>query len=276
MGKLACLDRKRFMDLCRKELVEHWRTYILRLLLMYGVMSVLLLWNGYFVYESYAYALPHDADVCRFGLLAMVWFLFIFGAFSASYMMEGMKSKTGRIAVLMTPATNFEKYFSRWLIAVVVFLVVFLLAFRLADYTRVLVYTLAYPEINMIAPVDLGCLVGANSAHFTLTHSVGGFVCLFLSYLFFQSCFVLGSVVWSKNALVKTFVTGGLIILIYFLIFWGMTELFFSGIDHVTYKKDLAQDTVFMILSSVFGVGTLLNWVLGYYRFKESEVIHRL
>lgn len=276
MGKLACLDRKRFMDLCRKELVEHWRTYLLRLLLMYGVMSVILLWNGYFVYESYAYALPHDGDVCRFGLLGMVWFLFVFGSFSASYMMEGMKSKTGRIAVLMMPATNFEKYFSRWLIAVVVFFVVFLLAFRLADYTRVLVYTLAYPDINTIRPINLGYLIGPSSEHYVLADSGAGFVSLFLGYLFFQSCFVLGSTVWPKNALVKTFVTGGLIMLIYFLVFWGLIELFFSGIDHTTYKVEWSQDTALMIFSSVLGVATLLNWVLGYYRFKESEVIHRL
>ena len=31
----------RFMNLCRKEMVEGWRSNVLRMVLMYGVMAVL-------------------------------------------------------------------------------------------------------------------------------------------------------------------------------------------------------------------------------------------
>ena len=63
----------------------------------------------------------------------------------------------------MTPATPFEKFFSRWLVSTVVLLVVFFITFELADYTRVLVYSLIYPDVKeVILPVNLGYLVGSG------------------------------------------------------------------------------------------------------------------
>ena len=41
----------RFMNLCRKEMVESWRSNVLRMVLMYGVMAVVLVWNGYTQYN---------------------------------------------------------------------------------------------------------------------------------------------------------------------------------------------------------------------------------
>ena len=32
----------RFMNLCRKEMVENWRSNVLRMVLMYGVMAVVM------------------------------------------------------------------------------------------------------------------------------------------------------------------------------------------------------------------------------------------
>lgn len=61
-----------------------------------------------------------------------------------------MKSKTSRTVVLMTPATMFEKFFARWLVATCGFILVFLIAFKLADLTRVVFYLLAYPELHVV------------------------------------------------------------------------------------------------------------------------------
>ena len=42
----------RFMNLCRKEMVENWKSNVLRMVLMYGVMAVVMVWNGYFRYRG--------------------------------------------------------------------------------------------------------------------------------------------------------------------------------------------------------------------------------
>ena len=155
-------------NLCRKEMVESWKSNVLRIVLLYGVMTVVLVWNGYFAYrtqDSVRFLERHmEADPAwGFILIAFLWFLFGFGCLSGSLTMEKMKSKTNRLSVLMTPATPFEKFFSRWLVSTVVLLVVFFITFELADYTRVLVYSLIYPDVKeVILPVNLGDLVGSG------------------------------------------------------------------------------------------------------------------
>ena len=99
--------------------------------------------------------------IWNFELGAFVWALVIMGLLSASFIMERMKTKTNRIAMLMIPATMFEKFFSRWLVFTFGFLIVFLIAFKLADWTRVTVYMISYPELKgIIASTPLSHLVG--------------------------------------------------------------------------------------------------------------------
>lgn len=144
------------MNLCRKEMIENWKSNLLRVALMYGAMAAIMIWNGYLSYRA-----SQDSDITwSFNLMIFIWGLWVFGCLSASFTMERMKSKTGRLSVLMTPATSFEKFFSRWLVFTVVFLIVFLITYKLADYTKILVYSLAYPENDAIAVTPLShCLV---------------------------------------------------------------------------------------------------------------------
>lgn len=45
-------SQTRFVNLCRKEMVENWKSNLLRVALMYGAMAVIMLWSGYFFYSS--------------------------------------------------------------------------------------------------------------------------------------------------------------------------------------------------------------------------------
>ena len=87
----------RFINLCRKEMVENWRSNVLRMVLMYGVMAVVMVWNGYFKYRYHntAYFIRHaNADPAwEFILISFLCFLFAFGCLSASLLMEKMKNK---------------------------------------------------------------------------------------------------------------------------------------------------------------------------------------
>ena len=114
MIKDTFFSMPRFMNLCRKDMVENWRSNVLRIVLMYGVMALIMIWNGYFQYRGGGYG---DTDPAwRFLLPLLMWGLWTFGCLSASFTMEKMKTKTSRLSVLMTPATPFEKYISRWLV----------------------------------------------------------------------------------------------------------------------------------------------------------------
>ena len=266
----------RFMNLCRKEMVENWRSNVLRMVLMYGVMAVVLVWNGYFEYRG---TYSHERDpMWIFLLIAFIWGLWGFGCLSASFTMEKMKSKTSRTSMLMVPATPFEKFFSRWLVSTVVLLVVFFITFELADYTRVLVYSLIYPDVKeVILPVNLGDLVGSGKRWY-LFHKTYELTLVLSIYCFVQSLFVLGSSVWPKNSFLKTFVSVTIIVLIYVLVGMLVGDMLFSGSskDYGYIFSSITKEQVTVMVTVGFMLFAFVNWTLAYFRFKESEIIQRM
>ncbi|MDE6819768.1 MAG: hypothetical protein K2P55_11990 [Bacteroides acidifaciens] len=265
----------RFMNLCRKEMVESWKSNVLRIVLLYGVMAVAMVCNGYFEYHGQKSSID---TTWPFLLATFVWVLWGFGCLSASFTMEKMKTKTGRISTLMTPVTSFEKFFSRWLICTVVFLVVFLITYKLADYTRVMVYSLAYPEKDFIAPVDLSHLVGKGKYYYTLCRTGWEFGALIAAYFFVQSLFILGSTIWSKNSFLKTFASVTVIVLGYFGVGVFMSKMLLERGVYYSFGDDVAmsEETMRGLLIAICIFLTLFNWTLAYFRFKESEIINRM
>ena len=267
----------RFMNLCRKEMVENWRSNVLRMVLMYGVMAVVMVWNGYFRYRgTYNY---QEDPAWIFLLVTFIWALWGFGCLSASFTMEKMKTKTSRTSMLMVPATPFEKFFSRWFVFTVVFLVIFLISYKLADYTRFIIYSLAYPEEkDFIIPVDLSHLVGERKTYYTLCRTGLQFGALLSAYFFVQSLFVLGSSIWPKNSFLKTFASGTVIAIVYFLLAVFMSKMFLENGNYYSENvfTGMSEDTAMSIMIVVGIFFTLMNWTLAYFRFKESEIVNRM
>lgn len=276
MIKDTFFSAPRFMNLCRKEMVENWKSNILRMVLLYGIMTVVMIWNGCFVYDRSYNNVESNDQMWMFLLLVFVWSLWGFGCLSASFTMEKMKSKASRLSVLMTPATPFEKYFSRWLISTVVYLVVFLIAYKLADYTRVLIFSITYPDNVSITPVDLLHTVGKRD-HYVLVEDNWAIVALIASYLFTQSCFVLGSSIWPKNSFLKTFAAGVIITIVYASLTGIIIKSFLINNMRNPFETEfVSRDAGFGLMTAVFMLFALLNWVLAYFRFKESEIINRM
>ena len=268
----------RFMNLCRKEMVENWRSNVLRMLLMYGVMAVVMVWNGYFEYR-YWHSGQIEDPAWTFLLVVFIWSLWGFGCLSASFTMEKMKTKTSRTSMLMVPATPFEKFFSRWFVFTVVFLVIFLISYKLADYTRFIIYSLAYPEEkDFIIPVDLSHLVGERKTYYTLCRTGLQFGALLSAYFFVQSLFVLGSSIWPKNSFLKTFASGTVIAIVYFLLAVFMSKMFLENGNYYSENvfTGMSEDTAMSIMIVVGIFFTLMNWTLAYLRFKESEIVNRM
>ena len=268
----------RFMNLCRKEMVENWRSNVLRMVLMYGVMAVVMVWNGYFEYR-YWHSGQIEDPAWTFLLVVFICSLWGFGCLSASFTMEKMKTKTSRTSMLMVPATPFEKFFSRWFVFTVVFLVIFLISYKLADYTRFIIYSLAYPEEkDFIIPVDLSHLVGERKTYYTLCRTGLQFGALLSAYFFVQSLFVLGSSIWPKNSFLKTFASGTVIAIVYFLLAVFMSKMFLENGNYYSENvfTGMSEDTAMSIMIVVGIFFTLMNWTLAYLRFKESEIVNRM
>ena len=100
----------RFGKLLHKEVSENWKLYMLRTLMIYGVLTIALIWAGYFEYKSYNPLFSFDdANVHVTTLITWMWVWWGFTCLGASFAFESMKSKTRRITNLMVPATTFQK-----------------------------------------------------------------------------------------------------------------------------------------------------------------------
>ena len=92
--------------MCRRELLEPWKTHLLRFVACYAVLAVILVGYGMETYNHLSPGTPLE-----YSHALMQFFMVIFyamGMLFASSFMERMKTKTGRIAFLITPASAFE------------------------------------------------------------------------------------------------------------------------------------------------------------------------
>jgi len=278
MIKNNFISFKRLTLLYKKDFIENWKTMLLRFVMLYAIMAIIFTFMGLSELESRT---KHNFSPWYGGIYYLRPAIFLFWGFGclfASLMMEKMKNKTKRIAYLMTPATNFEKFFSRFLPVVIVFIIAFFLAFKLADYTRIAILSMRYPEFNITAINISQGLCSQNLD--SMTHNWMELTALFSIYLFFQSLFILGSTLWYKNPFIKTLATGIVITLLFYAVdallvnsLFNESQLFSAG-DYCgeIIEKWITRRNLILFFSFL----TLFNWVISYFRFKDSEIINRL
>lgn len=263
----------RFANYFKKVLVEDRKRLLQRIITVFGLLVVFGAIISDSCYQHYMEALKigivrSEIDPAIDGLMPLFVFgLFIGCALSASFIMEPMSSKTSRIYALMLPATSFEKYFVRWFIYTIGYLVVYYLLFLLVDVMRVCVFSVIYPEIDIITFINPYAEIVALRDEVPL-----GFVVSL--YLLLQSIFVLGSSLWPKYAFLKTFTAYTILGMAFSAFFAGIMNLFNRpGNSYI--MPELSDDTLFLIATCGVMMVTLFFWWLAYKRFKEMEVVNR-
>ena len=263
----------RFANYFKKVSVEDRKRLLQRIITVFGLLVVFGAIISDSCYQHYMEALKigivrSEIDPAIDGLMPLFVFgLFIGCALSASFIMEPMSSKTSRIYALMLPATSFEKYFVRWFIYTIGYLVVYYFLFLLVDVMRVCVFSVVYPEIDIITFLNPYAEIVALRDDAPL-----GFIVSL--YLLLQSIFVLGSSLWPKYAFLKTFTAYTILGMAFSAFFAGLMNLFDrSGNSYI--MPELSDDTLFLIATCGILLVTLFFWWLAYKRFKEMEVVNR-
>lgn len=252
----------RFLDYCQKDLVENWRKNMLRLVAMYGALTVFFIWAGH-IWRRPGFS--SELWQNEFGVGCFM--IFAMGTLSASFVMEFMKDKRCRLSALMLPATVFEKYLSRWFLYTFVFLLAYALAFVLADLTRAFISSLFGTGVTSIFPY--GQLT--NETMFPPFFSTGrGTLFSFSFYFAVQSAYVLGSALWPKNAFIKT--SAALIVVI--SIFVAVLVLLVKSLHFGPYTP-MEEETALTLFTFLLFAFAIFCWVTAYYRLKEAEIINR-
>jgi hypothetical protein len=275
---------KRFGLVLKKDFLENWKRYLLYFIVLFGIMALIMIFTANDAYRAMLIygRFPHPGLNTQ--LLQIASFSFLAGGLLfASTAMDTMKRKTQRVSYLILPASNFEKYFSRWLIVMIGYIIAFFIALWLADFMRVLVCSMRYPtlEINALDMGEIIKTVGGNPDSLDRNKSIFA-ICISL-YLLFQSIFVLGTLFWEKLSFIKTFAVSSLVVTGFILICrWAVLSFYPGDFDQLgnvlnSFRIDekITESQAYTIFIVTLLVFTLANWIISYFRFKESEIIKR-
>ena len=272
---------ERFNRLFRLEMKRDSRSNLMWLAVIFGLFILLAVQLTTFREYNYAdknseiyswYYNDYTANV----MFVFFWIgLFLAGCFSASMMMHPIRDKESAIPSMMLPASQLEKFAVRWLTYVPIFIVVYITGFLIIDFLRVAFCTVTHPTAINIKY--------AFESLFSDSDKALGTICGLAAFLSYQSLFVLGSAIWPKKSFIKTFLA--------LIVLNGICSIYFTSLALALFEPNMnyvpawlenwlenfeptrtmvacAVTTVSLIFSSV-------NYVLAYYRYRESEIIQR-
>lgn len=240
-----------FFMLLKKYIVENSYRLLLCLGALVGVMAFL----GFFL----GMANEGGGKGMYFGFSSL---LAVMGIAGASQMFSELKTKEGRIALLMEPATVTAKFMVRMCVWVFGSSLVIVLAFEIGDLMRMLGAALFHHPVSAFTFIDFR------------VDSIKMVIVTILIYFALQSFFVLGAVVWPKLSFIKTIVA-----------MWVMQTV--TGIASMIGIK-LAEDSLMMInfrnlyiienwaypvLLILLAAVCIINWSISWLRLKETDAI---
>lgn len=266
-------DYHRFCLLAKKDWRENRTKIILKILGYLGCMALIMCWMAYVSYRNYTFSsnIPSEDPFLSGNGLLTIFALFglIFGALLGGTMASNMGNKAARINALMTPATQFEKYMIRWIYITLLSCFLYIGLFILSDLIRVGVFSALFPKIP-ISHIELGSFFRGDDSNMGFDWSIlFAFICCYWAV---QSFFMLTNAIWPQKGL-KGLVAIILLGVLYIYAFVNFSEIFISNLQFSSFKSQFNPLIPFSIINLIIAV---VNWILTYYRLKESEIIQRM
>ena len=260
----------RFASALRKEVVENWRTLLFSVIGIYGVLAIFMILGN---------IINGDDDFTGVIMLRYVFVYMVFsfgGIIVASLAFRGLKTKTGRIELLTSPSSTFEKFLVNTVIYVLGFIVAFPICAQLADLTRILIL-LPWGEFDVPGPLNF-----LNTIHqFAFQQEFWDFsakawleVGMYIGVLAAPGLYLLGSILWPRLSFLKTFAALYAVeFVVFILVMLGISM--FTDIQSVALwvAEHFTQGNVVMCFS-LFGIIQLvIYWALAWWLWKRKDVI---
>ncbi|MES2378678.1 MAG: hypothetical protein V4553_18940 [Bacteroidota bacterium] len=260
-------DLQRFLLLFKKHTVEHSRSYILSIAVMFGASLLLL--------EFYAF-IGHGIlkDSIQAGIFITI--LLLVGSIYTSLSFSSLGNRQQAINTLTLPASHFEKYFLQWIYTFVIFQLVCVGVFYVADVIVVALNPRGadYREVIKNSVFNIFDLTnGAYGAFvfYFLFHGISFWGALFFNKLHFVKTafvfFVTAIIIIITSQTLQTFLIGAHI---------SRSLMTFGGISlydpqHGSKDIDISAGIMLTGVGVLIGV-VVLFWVSAFYRLKEKQV----
>ena len=273
-------DWSRFTAALRKELVENKRAILFTLLGTFGMLTMIMILGNISVSTSTDASNAIKDSLENYLPQKMVYAFLSFAILIvASLAFRKLTSKTGRIEMFTSPSSTLEKFLVNALIYVIGYIVAFFICAQLADLTRIAALWFFRNEYFIVpGPINFLNLIPDAVDGFGFGMASPGnpgkwlAINIYIGLLAGPGLFLLGSILWPRLSLLKTFaaVYGfetilGIIIMIVAFNIKDMEAVGFWVMNHL---EDI------MIAMTIFAVvQAILYWGLSWYLFKRKDVV---
>lgn len=300
------INPSRFSKYFKKEMRENRKQLLSRALIMIAILCAFSLITGlgesstYNRYEEFLINHPNSTvDDAKNSLLELYTHnpftyydeasanclsIFVFGfpitlIICASCMFESMSTKQKKIATLMAPATQFEKYLTRFFTYIILPIFIYIAGCLIAESLRFITFSIFYPVGEIINFMDYQSLIdNLKSEKIAFFYAITLYV---LSSIAAASIYILGSSIWPKLALLKTMAAQCIISFITLIstIIAGISRALkgsADAIDNILSSLDWSTTSYIWLIYAFLIIFSITNMVIAYFRFKESEIIQRM
>ena len=264
-------DWSRFTATLRKEVVENWRPIVFTLLGVYGLLTMVMIIGNAISFDDAVSDAMSETMVPQKVVYGILGFSIMI---VASMAFRKLTSKTGRIDMMTSPSSTLEKFLANGVVYVVGFFVSFFILAQLADLTRIAVMHIFgfqgfIPGVINFTNLGADFIYGLGSDLFKGPLAVTYVWC---SLLATSGIYLLGSVMWPRLSLLKTFaaiyavefVLGVLAVIFIFV---------FSDMESFGYWVFMHVDGIMPFMMAVMVIQIIVGWGLAWYLFKHKDVI---
>lgn len=205
--------------------------------------------------------------------VCLLFFILIAGI---STMFACLKTKEERTSYLTFPATNAEKFISRYVQGTLIYVVAYLVAFMAADLTRMALFPLLGHGFGSLIPAffrmlfDSGVTYGVvNWDHWSASPGfIDELIFLILGYLFLHSLYLLGAAYFRRYPAILT-------TLLLIAAFFAASLLIKDGWLIWKIRNRVHKEVIMRAFDAFFFIGTVCCYALAYRKFKRIGIINR-
>jgi hypothetical protein len=264
----------RFVATLRKEVVENKRGLLFTVICIWGLLTLIMILGNLLTHYPEAIQMAMDEKVPQ-GFVGSILTLVVCVAASMGF--NNLKTKTSRASYLTSPSSTLEKFLVNILIYIVGLVVAFFACAQLADLTRIAVLGLFKSDTFMVpGPMNfLTCVTDMASLYGQGQVGMGQFGAIMtLGLVANAGLYLLGSVIWPRLSLLKTFAAIYAVEICLFILALPIFFIFGDTQALTQWFYDYMTGGRFSIAMLIFiCVQIVVYFGLAWYLFKRKDVI---
>lgn len=249
---------KRYIAALRKECVEN------RLVLLLCIAAMFILCLAMLYSTNMIMGTRHQEIARATCVYDIVIGFYLFSAIVPSLAFSQLTHKTGRVELFSLPNSTTEKFAVRVTIYFIGFVVAYAVCVQLADWVRYAFFNQTVPPDNLIEAIKMSW-----DPDLCREKTIPSMI----NYMHIAPFFLMGSIVWPRWSVLKSFLASIVVSAIEMAIIYGLVGFVFGGdLDWESMKDSSLVMKMDVVFNIILIVGSLM---LGWYLLKRKDIVSR-